>query len=75
MANQGWPNYTGDGDHTPSTARQSGRGSEVGAFDDFAHGSTVAHPTGGDCDPLSKRSDLFEPTGQLSTSDGPYRGV
>ena len=68
MGNQGWTNDGGSGSHTPSTARQSGRGTQVGDFDGFAHGSTIAHPSGGDNDPLASASDRMEPTGQLSTS-------
>lgn len=64
MANQGWTNDAGAGQHTSSTARQSGRGTQVGAFDDLAHGSTIAH-AGPDNDPLGSRSDYFEPPGQL----------
>lgn len=67
MGNQGWPNDSGPGEHTPSTARQSGRGTQVGDFDGFAHGSTIAHG-GPDNDYLSQASDRFEPPGQLSTS-------
>lgn len=66
MANQGWTNDGGAGEHTSSTARQSGRGTQDGDFDGFAHGSTIAHPSGGDNDPLASAGDRMEPTGQLS---------
>ena len=68
MANQGWTNDGGAGEQTSSTARQSGRGTQDGAFDDFAHGSTAAHPSGGDCDPLASHGDLMEPAGQLAVT-------
>ena len=68
MGNQGWPNDSGPGQHTPSTARQSGRGTQVGDFDGFSHGDRQAHPDGGDNDPLSSKGDLFEPMGQLATT-------
>ncbi len=69
MANQGWPNGGGDGVHTSSTDRQSGRGS-TNADEGFIKGSRIAHPSGGDSDPMGAVGDLFEPGGQLSTSDG-----
>lgn len=75
MGNQGWPNDSGGGVQTSSTARQSGRGTEDGDFDGFAHGSTIAHP-GEDNDLLDMASDRFEPTGQLSeTKAGRGGGV
>lgn len=67
MGNQAWPNDSGPGQHTPSTARQSGRGTQTGDFDGFAHGSRAAD-LGGDNDPLSSKGDLFEPAGQLAVS-------
>lgn len=71
MPNAMWPNDSGPGEHTPSTARQSGRGAQVGDFDGLSHGSTVAHPTGGDNDPLDKKTDLFEAPGQMSVCGPP----
>jgi hypothetical protein len=68
MANQGWPNDGGAGVQTSSTARQSGRGTQDGDFDGFAHGVTDAHPVGGDSDPLSSVGDRMEPAGQLATT-------
>lgn len=67
MANSGWPNESGGGVHASSTDRQSGRGS-TNADEGFIRGSQIA-ATGPDNDPLDKRSDLFEPPGQLSTTD------
>lgn len=64
MANQGWPNGSGDGTQTSSTARQSGRGTTTSPA---WSGSKIAHP-GGDCDPLGSESDAFEAPGQLSES-------
>lgn len=64
MANQGWPNGSGDGVQTSSTARQSGRGT-TNADTGFIRGSRCAFP--GDAnDPLGMPDDLFEAPGQLS---------
>lgn len=67
MANQGWTNGAGDGTHTSSTDRQSGRGTTVSPA---VPGSKVAHPSGGDNDPMGDVDDLFEVPGNLSTSGG-----
>lgn len=76
MGNQGWTNDGGAGTQTSSTARQSGRGTQDGDFDGFAHGSMIGHPSGGDNDLLEKASDRFEPPGQLSeTKAGRGGGV
>ncbi len=64
MANQGWPNGSGDGVQTSSTARQSGRGT-TNAETGFIKGSRIAVPGGG-TDPLDAPDDLFEAPGQLS---------
>jgi hypothetical protein len=60
MANQGWPNDAGSGVQVSSTARQSGRGEQVGAFDDFVDGERDFDP-GQHCDPLSQKSDQVAP--------------
>lgn len=65
MANQGWPNGGGGGEQTSSTARSSGRGTDPGT--PFP-GSKIAHPSGGDSDPLGDVDDLFEVPGNLSMS-------
>lgn len=65
MANQGWPNGGGGGEQTSSTARQSGRGSDAG---EYWQGSKIAHPSGGDSDPLGAPGDVFEVPGNLSES-------
>lgn len=66
MANQGWPNAAGGGTQTSSTARTSGRGTVTSPA---WSGSKIAHPSGGDNDPLASESDACEPTGQLSISE------
>lgn len=67
MGNQGWTNDAGAGIKTSSTARQSGRGTQIEAFDDFVDGSKCAAP-GALNDPLSQKSDVFEPAGQAVVS-------
>lgn len=67
MSNQGWTNGSGDGVQTSSTARQSGRGTEIGPFDDFKTGERIADP-GMHNDPLASKSDQFGPPGQLSVT-------
>lgn len=67
MANKGWPNESGGGVHSSSTDRQSGRGS-TDAETGFMRGSRIA-TTGDDNDYMGSPADLFEPTGQLSTTD------
>lgn len=65
MANQGWPNAGGNGEQTSSTARQSGRGTSC---EPAWPGSKIAHPSGGDNDPLGAQDDRLDVPGQLSTS-------
>lgn len=65
MANQGWTNGGGNGEQTSSTARQSGRGTTTSPA---WTGSKIAHPSGGDCDPLGSEGDAFEVPGNLSES-------
>ena len=65
MANQGWTNSGGGGEQVSSTARTSGRGTTtVPAFP----GSKIAHPGGGDNDPMGDVDDLFDVPGNLSES-------
>ncbi len=67
MANQGQPNASDGGVHASSTDRQSGRGS-TNAETGFLRGSRIASP-GPENDRMDTPGDLFEPPGQLSTTD------
>jgi hypothetical protein len=69
MANKGWDNQAG-GRTVSSNARTTMRTSGTEGAEAFIRGSTIAHPSGGDCDTLESRDDLFEPPGQLGVSQG-----
>lgn len=66
MANRGWS--SSGGESVDSTTRQSGVKTNTSAADGFVQGSKIAHPSGGDSDPLGSPADRFEAPGQLSAS-------
>jgi len=68
MANRGW-DQTAGGESVPSNARTTGRTSAGGDAKQWC-GSSIAHPSGGDNDPLDKPSDMYEAPGQLSIPAG-----
>jgi hypothetical protein len=69
MANRGWEQTAG-GRTVSSNARTTMRTSGTEGAEPFIRGSTIAHPGGGDNDPLEDRSDLFEPPGQMDLTQG-----
>lgn len=69
MANKGW-NEQASGQTFSSNARTTGRTSGTEGAEGFIHGSDIAHPSGGDNDPLGEPGDRFGAPGQLHTSHG-----
>jgi hypothetical protein len=68
MANKGWDQQQGGGSSWVSNERTTGRVTSTDGGEGFIKGSRIAHPSGGDNDPLDSPSDRFEAPGQMHTT-------
>jgi hypothetical protein len=68
MGNRGWDEQE-SGRTVSSNARTTMRTSGTGSAEPFIQGSKIAHPSGGDNDPMDERSDLYS-VPQLTETHG-----